>query len=217
MVLMNDFQSTAASNSKQSPSPHRPDASYLPLREKWMNGPLWNKWSLSVWHLQMNPSGKTKSLYLFYESWRWFSCTGAQNCENVNCTTQVVIYKNALSSTFCESHLSVFKRRVGCDDWYQSCLVLRPRDGGRTFVEGTDCICAVNKRKQWQHAACCHSGKMKFGESRLVIYINAGQTNKALCVHSKLLYINSCKFTNIHFYIPVCFGIEYTTRDVLIF
>lgn len=51
MVLMNDFRSAAASYRKQSPSPRRPDASCMPLGEKWMNGPLWNKWSLSVWHL----------------------------------------------------------------------------------------------------------------------------------------------------------------------
>ena len=80
MPLMNEFQSAAASYSKHSPSPHRPDASYLPLGEKWMNGPLWNKWSLSVWHLQMNLSCKTKSIHLFDEQWRWVSCVGAQDC-----------------------------------------------------------------------------------------------------------------------------------------
>ena len=62
------------------PVPHRPDASYLLLREKWMNGPLWNKWSLPVWHLQMNPSCKTKSIYLFYCLWRWVECSRLCGC-----------------------------------------------------------------------------------------------------------------------------------------
>lgn len=61
----------AIANSQPSTPPHRPDASYLLLREKWMNGSLWNKWSLPVWHLQMNPSWKTKSIPLFYCFWRW--------------------------------------------------------------------------------------------------------------------------------------------------
>lgn len=75
-VLMNDFQSMAASYSKQSPSPQGPCGSYLPLREKWMKGALRNKWSLTVWHLQMIPSCKTKSILLFHWMWRWLSPGG---------------------------------------------------------------------------------------------------------------------------------------------
>ena len=125
MVVMNDCQSAAPSYSKQSPSPRRPDASYMPLREKWMNGPLWNKWSLSAWHLQMNHSRKTKSFHLFYYLWR--------------CVFAALELRTAGLSKSAHTQRWGFKKCINSSTFWKSCAFKRRRRGkDLSIVSGKD-------------------------------------------------------------------------------